>query len=329
MRSTAPPGAGATLDRLLVGAAPADPAVVDGPLRLSGTDLASSAAAVAGAWQAQGVEPGDVVAWQLPNWHEALACFHACWSLGAVAAPLHHRAGEQELTRHLDVLQPRVVLGAPGLPVTTITEATLVRGDGGYESLLTHPPARATPVTPETRAVVLFTAGSSAAPKGVVHTHRSLGHKARMMAGVHGLDWRDVVLMPAPLAHVSGLLNGVLLPAAAGMTVVLMERWDTGRALELIEAEQVSFMVGPPTFFLGLLDDPAFTTDRVASLRLISCGGTDVTPAFVERARRKPSAHGSSGAMGPPRRPPSRPGTWAIRPSERPRVTAGRSEMSS
>jgi cyclohexanecarboxylate-CoA ligase len=104
------------------------------------------------------------------------------------------------------------------------------------------------------------------------------------MVSVHGLGVDDAVLMPAPLAHVSGLLNGVLVPGVAGMKCVLQSRWTPEAALGLIERERVTFMVGPPTFFTGLLDSPSFSTDAVDSLRLVSCGGAGVSPAFVRRA---------------------------------------------
>jgi cyclohexanecarboxylate-CoA ligase len=104
------------------------------------------------------------------------------------------------------------------------------------------------------------------------------------MVATHGLTPRDVVLMPAPLAHISGLLNAVLVPGAAGMTAVLMRKWDPAAALELITAEEVSFMIGPPTFFLSLIGAPEFTSAAVASLRLVSSGGAGVTPAFVDSA---------------------------------------------
>jgi cyclohexanecarboxylate-CoA ligase len=133
-------------------------------------------------------------------------------------------------------------------------------------------------------ATILATSGSSGRPKLVLHTSAGLAYKARLMADVHGLTADDVVLMPAPLAHVSGLLNGVLVPGAAGMTTVLMRRWSPAAALDLIERERVTFMIGPPTYFVQLLGSPAFHPERVASVRLISCGGAGVTPEFAERA---------------------------------------------
>lgn len=260
-------------------------AIVDGDTRLGASELRRRVAATAAGLERLGVGRGDVVAWQLPNWHETVLLYRACWTLGAVAAALHHRSGEQEVADQLERLGPRLVLAAPHLPASGVTGAVQVRGDGSFESLtlpVEHGPT--TQARPDDLAAVLFTSGSSDGPKGVLHTHRSLGHKARTMAVVHGLGPGDAVLMPAPMAHVSGLLNGVLLPGAAGFTTVLMAAWDPVAALDLIEAERVSFMVGPPTYFLELLDAPAFSPERVASLRVISCGGTGVSPAFVEHA---------------------------------------------
>ena len=65
------------------------------------------------------------------------------------------------------------------------------------------------------------------------------------------------------------------------MTAVLMARWDPDRALDLIEQHRITFMIGPPTFFVSLREAASFSPERVESLRLISSGGAGVTPAFV------------------------------------------------
>lgn len=283
-RSKSAPGHNPTLDQLLVGADGNATAIVDGPHRCAPSTIRTESASLAGGLRTLGVGRRDVVAWQLPNWHEAIALFHACWLTGAVAAPLHHRNGEHEIAEQLALLDPRVVIAAPGMPAGRVPRAIQVRGDGGYEALLDHAPESGGASTPDDAAVVLFTSGSVDGPKAVLHTHGSLSHKARTMPRVHGLSANDVVLMPAPLAHVSGLLNGVLLPGAVGMSMVLMDRWDPSRALRLIAAERVSFMVGPPTFFVELMEAPSFSPEQVASLRLISCGGAAVSPAFVDQA---------------------------------------------
>jgi cyclohexanecarboxylate-CoA ligase len=161
------------------------------------------------------------------------------------------------------------------LPVAVHVDAARVAGlieDG--------PPLDTVAAAPDDLALVLHTSGSSGTPKAVLHTQATLAHKALTMVGVHGLGPDDVVLMPAPLGHISGILNGVSVPAAARMGAVLMSRWDPGEALDLIERHRVTFMVGPPTFFLGLADAAGFTRERVATLRLGSAGGAGVTEAF-------------------------------------------------
>ncbi|MDE0067337.1 MAG: hypothetical protein OXN44_10775 [Acidimicrobiaceae bacterium] len=87
--------------------------------------------------------------------------------------------------------------------------------------------------------------------------------------------------------NVSYLLHGVLAPAALSAKAVLMKRWDPEAALQAIEDEQVTSTAGPPKFFIDLMDDPAFDPERVASLRLISCGDTAMAPAFAQRAGRE------------------------------------------
>ncbi len=106
------------------------------------------------------------------------------------------------------------------------------------------------------------------------------------MAAAHGMRPDDCVLMPAPCAHISGLLNGVTLPGVVPFRAVFMARWDPEEALGIIERERVTFMVGPPTFFVSLMRTPGFRPGRVASLRLVSSGGAGVTSAFVDEASR-------------------------------------------
>jgi cyclohexanecarboxylate-CoA ligase len=236
----------------------------DGPPLDSALQPMAEIARVAGGLRAAGVRSGDVVAWQLPNVTDALLLYRACWRLGAVAAPIHHLAGARDVHAALAQVDPTVMVdllpdGAPVEP-----------GDAA--------------VDPADLAVALFTSGSTGAPKAALHTHRGLAWKARLMSAVHGLAADDAILMPAPLAHISGLLNGVLLPGASGMRVVLMAKWDPAAALDIIESERITFMIGPPTFFVSLMSAPGFAPDRVASIRLISSGGAGVTPAFVDDA---------------------------------------------
>ncbi|HUI47597.1 MAG TPA: AMP-binding protein [Acidimicrobiia bacterium] len=242
-----------SLDALLTAAAP--------------PELADQVARVAGGLRARGVGPGDAVAWQSPNRDEVGVLYRACWRLGAVAAPVHHLMGATDVRAALDAVRPKCIVDDVG---------ALPAGEPVGE---TWPDGRRL-------AAVLFTSGSSGTPKGVLHTQETLAYKAVQMRGAHGLGPADCVLMPAPAAHISGLLNGVTLPGVVPFRTVFMARWDPEDALTLIEQARVTFMVGPPTFFVSMMQAPGFDRGRVASLRLISSGGAGVGRAFVAEAAR-------------------------------------------
>jgi acyl-CoA synthetase (AMP-forming)/AMP-acid ligase II len=240
---------------------------------------ATAVATLAGGLRDHGVEPGAVVTWQSPNTPQAITMYRACWRLGAIAAPIHHAMGLDETAALCRRLRPRLQVAWSDVPLRESRDTV------DYDAVFTtRSPVGERWSDPATLAAVLFTSGSSGAPKGVLHTQRSLAYKARLMAEVHGLQRDDAVLMPAPLAHISGLLNGVTLPGVVPFTTVLMARWDPERALDLIERERITFMIGPPTFFVSLMAAPSFSAARVASLRLVSSGGAGVTEEFVEEA---------------------------------------------
>jgi cyclohexanecarboxylate-CoA ligase len=280
--------------------------LVDGERRFDGDQLEKLVAGLAGGLRRMGVRRGDVVTWQMPNWWEALVLYRACWRCGAVAAPLHHQFGAAEVDYMVDLLEPAVAFSSPALPLAARVDTIAVRTENSrFDELLAASPLRpaispnyratnrspnsnhsaSSPNRPADLAVIIFTSGSTGRPKAVLHTHRGLAYKAQKMTAVHGLSGADAVLMPAPLAHISGLLNAVLVPGAAAMRTVLMDRWDVERGLSLIEKERISYMIGPPTMFTALMEDAGFAREKVATLRVISSGMMGVSPAFIAAAR--------------------------------------------
>jgi cyclohexanecarboxylate-CoA ligase len=298
------------------GASGAHLAVVDGPLRLDAAAVNRLVGDLAGQMVASGVRRHDVVAWQLPNSASSLLLYWACWWIGAVAAPFHRRMGASEVAGALEQVDPAVIVSAADLPASGLAGALVLEGAGAggasgaggaggaggapgeLVSLFAgvgagvggagtaRSPRTAKLRPPATRpsdiGVVLFTSGSSGVPKAVLHSHRGLVYKAKLMARVHGLERGAPVLAPAPLAHVSGLLNGVLISAVVGGPCVLLDPWDPAEGLRLLETERIAFMGAPPIFFSQMADQPGFSRDRVKALRLISTGGASVSPAFVD-----------------------------------------------
>jgi cyclohexanecarboxylate-CoA ligase len=295
------------VDRRVSAAAAAWPepvAVVDGAVRLTYQEFERRIRAVAAGLAGLGVGPGEVVSWQLPNWHEALVLHHAVLRLGALSNPIVPIYRSHEVGYILREAGSRVVVvpetfrGFAHAAMVAELAATspalrhvvTVRSAGGaelpFEQLLAAAPGTA-PVpdrTSDDPILLMFTSGTTAAPKGVLHTHRTLDYENRSIIDVYGLSRDDVVFMPSPVTHITGLLYGVQLPAMLGTRVVLQEVWDPTVALGLIEAERATFTVAATPFLHGLVHHPELASYDVSSLRVFACGGADVPPSLIRDA---------------------------------------------
>lgn len=278
--------------------------LVDGDRRTTFAAAAGDAERLAGGLARLGVGAQDTVAFQLPNWTETALLFLACARLGAIANPCLPTFGERDLRFVLQESGAGVLLvpgdhrgvdyrslatavrpDCPALRALVAVRATAPAGWTSFDDLLRGPsPATPPPADAQALALLMYTSGSTAAPKGVQHTHDSLLAEAYSLGPVHGFDAADTTLMPSPLTHVSGLVHAVLVPAVFGTTAVLMERWDPAAALASIARERVTYMVGAPTFLRDLAHHPDLPQHDVSSFRLFSCGGADVDPTLVREA---------------------------------------------
>jgi cyclohexanecarboxylate-CoA ligase len=244
-------------------------AVVEDNRRLTYRELDELVDAVAAALGAHGVAAGDTVSSQLPNGIEAMALCFATVRIGALHNPI------------VTIYRDREV----GF-IRRQTGSVLFVDDTAHDALTAPAPAE---LVSEVTAVdeprfVLYTSGSTAEPKGVLHSDRTMLAECAAQAGYHGLDDAEVFVMPSPVAHVSGLLYGELLPLWLGATSVLMPVWDPGRFLELVEAERGTFCGGATPFLQGVVDHPDLDRRDLSSLRLFPCGGADVPPELIRRA---------------------------------------------
>jgi len=134
-------------------------------------------------------------------------------------------------------------------------------------------------------ALIIYTSGSTAEPKGALHTHDTLTAELSSLVVAHGLGPADRVLMPSPLTHVSGVVHGILAPALLGTSAVLEERWEPGAGLADIARHHVTYMIGAPTFLQEMLAHPQVGAHDLTSLRLFSCGGASVAPELMRLGR--------------------------------------------
>jgi cyclohexanecarboxylate-CoA ligase len=264
-------------------------AIVDGDVRLTVSDLRSRSTLVAAALSERGVGPRSVVAWQLPNWWEAVVLCWAIWRCGAISSPITPSLGAHEVGFILArtaaglVVVPRSFRGTdyPALVRAAGFEGeVLVVRDGSPlpESSRGGP---SVDVAVDDPAVILWTSGTTSEPKGVVHTHQSLRVEADSIAAAHAMRPGESLLLPMPVTHVAGLTYGVLLPATNAITTVLMDTWEPGRALELVAREAIAVMISTPVFMRTMIDHASFDATDRTSVRMFSLGGAGVAPAMV------------------------------------------------
>lgn len=282
------------------------PAVVDlgGERTATYAELDRDANRVAAFLSSVGVRPGDVVAVQLPNWYETVAIDLGILRAGAVLNPMLPVYRGRELRRMLSVGGTRVLFtpdeyhgfdhhalvdGIRGdLPRLGhhVVVADPTRAPGAFEKWLASWPAEPPVRRPDAGSVseLMFTSGTEADPKAIMHTERTTNFSARAAWSSLGMTGADVVWMPSPIGHSTGLNYGVRIALYHGLPLVLQDRWDPTEAARLVERHRCSYTVAATTFLSDLVEEGRRTGADLSSLRLFSSGGAPVPARIVEAA---------------------------------------------
>ncbi len=301
---------GALVDRCL-NAAPA--ATVDiwsesRPWHGTYADIHADARRLVTALVEAGLEPGDAVAFQLPNWREAVVAFYGLAMGGYVLVPIVHIYGPKEVrfilrqsrarayvsadryghVDYLDIvdggapgalpdLDLHVVVGSP--ESTAPAEVRRVSWDAVNAAT---PASTIATADPDDVCVLAYTSGTTSEPKGVMHSHRTL-----LAEMVHIRSWitpGSPNLMGSPVTHATGMLGAVLAPMELGEDIHLIDRWDPARVLDVMLEADVGAGTGASVFLASILDHPDFTPEHARRIRRIGLGGAPVPLALAERA---------------------------------------------
>ncbi|MGH8982861.1 MAG: AMP-binding protein, partial [Acidimicrobiia bacterium] len=131
--------------------------------------------------------------------------------------------------------------------------------------------------------VVGYTSGTTADPKGVVHSHRTLTAEVHQLLGIQARGDRPM-LVGAPVAHAIGMLAGLLGPPYRAQPVHLIDVWDPAAVLDAMVEADLTAGAGATFFCQSLLDTPGFGPQHVERMRHIGLGGAAVPAAFADRA---------------------------------------------
>lgn len=259
-----------------------------------------------------GLRPGDVVAFHLPNWSEAVVAFYGLAMGGFVLVPIVHIYGPKEVRFILEQSGARAYISADrfghvdyvdivdgaaapdllALALHVVVETAGVERDGAarvrrvrWQDVGSAPPAQGVAgVDPDDVCVLAYTSGTTADPKGVMHTHRTLLAEVRHIAS--WITPGHPNLMGSPVTHATGMLGAVLGPMQLGEDIHLIDRWDPGHALEVMLEAGIGAGTGASVFLASLLDQPGFTPEHARLIPRVGLGGAPVPVALGERASR-------------------------------------------
>ena len=260
------------------------------PGRTCTTDeLADAAWAIAGQLGDRGVVPGDRVVVALPSSIRFVAVYLAIRLCGGVLVNVPWQ-WRREILQVVEETEARAVIVDDRVDPEVRRE---------LESVVvvipdTVPPKR--PVIdgsafgparrPDDVAWIAYSSGTTARPKGAVHTEETLSLIADGFVERYGIGSDDVILVAAPAGHAVGFVYGVELALRARCATVLMPSWDPVVCAELTEHHGCTFVAAPTPFLLDVVGLAERCGPRAfASLRVFLCGGASVPASLLERAR--------------------------------------------
>jgi acyl-CoA synthetase (AMP-forming)/AMP-acid ligase II len=255
-----------------------------------------------------GVGAGDVVAWQLPNWLEGAALAAALDRIGAISTPILTIYREREVgficrqARAKVLVVPGIVRGVDHRELATAVRAQVpdlehvlsvraepAAGQRALEQLEDDPsaPLPPSPFGPYDVSMVFYTSGTTADPKGVLHTPSTLGAVLTYQAQLFPPFPGDRGLLQFPLTHIGGLVMFVLQPLRWGTSMVYMEAFDPELAIDLIERHAITSAGGPPAILQGMFAARNCAPEKLRTVRTSGSGAADVSPEMMRELRDK------------------------------------------
>jgi fatty-acyl-CoA synthase len=233
---------------------------------------------------ARSLQHGERVSTLTGNSAEHVALMFACAKAGAILHPISWRLAPAEIAYQLDDAEPSLFLvedehrelADVALKLASVRPAS-ERGSG------TEPVSRVADVSDEDPLFLIYTSGTTGKPKGALLTHANCFWTNLSFDLATGVRPDDVILQVLPQFHCGGWNVQSILAWWKGAKVVLERGFEPARALELIERERITTMMGVPANYLFIAQEPRFEHADLSALRLAVVGGAPMPEALLEK----------------------------------------------
>ena len=285
-------------------AMPEEPVYLGDPAQPTYGSLLRDGEALARALLDLGIRPGEIISFQTPNWMEAAVINLAAALGGFVINPIVHIYRDAEVQYMLADSGARLLFVAQTFRSTDyaamvnriagnlpeLRHVIFVRGNDRSPTLadlVEHGRGLVKDLAgsrPDAAKMLLYTSGTTGRPKAVLHSHNTLARVLDVTFRHLALPGRDVVLMPSPVTHITGYAGALEKPFQLDARAVLMDHWDAGTAVELIDLYQVTSTVAATPFLAELCAAARDRRRALPSLRSFACGGAAVPPDLIRAA---------------------------------------------
>ena len=266
--------------------------------RWSFSDLADRSNRLANALAGMGVGQGDKVGMLQVNCNECIEVYFATAKLGATYVPLNFRARAEELEFMINFSEASALfLGQryvkminsmreqiPGMKNLVSVEGP-AEGMLDYESVIAEadPEEVFTDIDDNDTSILMFTAGTTGQPKGVMLTHDNLATYVLNNVSPADPDIEEKNILTVPLYHIAGM-QAVLAAVYGGRTLVVQRQFDPSDWMTLVETESVTRAMMVPTMLKQLMEHEEFPERNLSSLQVITYGAAPMPVEVITKA---------------------------------------------
>ena len=281
--------------------APERAAIVFEGKKYSFADLQERSSRLANALTAMGLQKGDKLAFIEVNCNHCVETYFACAKLGMVYVPLNFRAKSDELAYMIQDSDAKVVVA--GQRYTSVVEeirsqipgvqhivslAGAAKGVKSYEEMLQGASADDpfTEIADEDLTILMFTAGTTGRPKGVMLAHQNFSEYVLNNVTPADPETEEKNILTVPLYHIAGV-QAMMAAVYGGRTLVVQRQFEAEEWMRLVREQRVDRAMMVPTMLKQLMDHPKFREYDLSSLKVITYGAAPMPVEVIKRAIRE------------------------------------------